>query len=177
MEFDAAPMEVAFLTDDPLDSVVIDALSGDTLYTIKTSPKLAFGKRTTTVCDAQGRAIAQYRRRWVQDQVELNGVAKNVNSWLPRDGPFSSSRGFLAPNGRTYVWKRLWGQSRFQLIDRQTDQVVAQSEGASPTRCMGIEFLSAVAPILDTLVLSFIICEDDRRDQETLLAPTAVDSE
>lgn len=89
MDFDAAPMEVAFLTDDPLESVVIDALSGDTLYTIKTSPKLAFGKRTTTVCDAQGRAIAQYRRRWVQDQVELNGVAKNVNSWLPRDGPFS----------------------------------------------------------------------------------------
>lgn len=42
---------------------------------------------------------------------------------------------------------------------------------------MGIEFLASAAPILDTLVLSFIICEDDRRDQETLLAPTAVDSE
>ncbi len=86
---EAAPMEVAFLNNDPLDSVVIDALSGDTLYTISTSPKLAFGKRTTTICDAEGRAIAQYKRRWVQDQVELNGVAKNVSSWLPRDGAFS----------------------------------------------------------------------------------------
>lgn len=64
-----------------------------------------------------------------------------------------------------------------QLIDRQTEQVVAQSEGASITRCMGIAFLAEVAPLLDTLVLSFIICEDDRREQETLLAPTAVSGE
>ncbi|EIW59725.1 uncharacterized protein TRAVEDRAFT_28753 [Trametes versicolor FP-101664 SS1] len=167
-------MQLDFLSNSPLNSAVVDAATGETLYTISTPRTL--GTRATTVCDAAGKTVALYRRHWGRGEVELHGVTRDVSSWLVSDGVFSSSKRFVAPDGRTYVWKKQWGTSEFELVDDQTQQLVAKSSGARsvlrPSDRMSLEISPQAVPILDAVVLSFIICEKNRRGKNAATAAT-----
>ncbi|KAJ8482663.1 hypothetical protein ONZ51_g5199 [Trametes cubensis] len=168
-------MEIAFLSNDPLESVVVDAETGDILYSISTPPST--GTRKTTIYDSRGQKLAQYKRRpvWEHDQVMLHGETKDVSDWLRRDGLFTNAKKFVAADGKWYVWKHLWGTSRMELVDCQTNQVVAKSHGArigcsSTSRRMGIRVSPKATPFLDAILLSFIICEKKRREDATTAA-------
>lgn len=57
-----------------------------------------------------------------------------------------------------------------QLVDHHTKQVVARSRYTRSSlwssKRISIEVDPQVVPVLDAILLSFIICEKDRRDQE-----------
>lgn len=80
-------MQIAFLSNNPLNSVVVDAGTGQRLYNICTP--YGVGKRKTTIHDAWGRTVAKYKRRWGRDQIELYGMTRSVSSWLPSDSLFT----------------------------------------------------------------------------------------
>ncbi|KAL1950054.1 hypothetical protein VTO73DRAFT_5176 [Trametes versicolor] len=168
-------MQIAFLSNNTLNSVVVDAGTGQRLYNICTP--YGVGKRKTTIHDAWGRTVAKYKRRWGRDQIELYGMTRSVSSWLPSDSLFTSSKRFVAPNGRTYIWKKLWGKSKFKLVDHHTKQVVARSRYTRSSlwssKRISIEIDPQVVLVLDAIILSFIICEKDRRDQEEATVATS----
>ncbi|KAI0366883.1 hypothetical protein BV20DRAFT_951172 [Pilatotrama ljubarskyi] len=166
-------MHVIFLEDDPLNSVVVNKDTREVVYNIITPFSLATHK--TTIYNAQGLEVAYYKRQtFAPNEISYHGQVLPASDWLQRDGIFSrrvcSSRRFMSPDGRTYKWKQLNGKSKFQLIDCETEQVVAESYGTrygilSEERDMDIEVSDAVVPILDVIVLSFIILEKKRRDR------------
>ena len=55
-----------------------------------------------------------------------------------------------------------------QLVEHDTQETVAKAHNAGPGnaygRRMNVDFKATLAPILDALLLSFIICEERRRD-------------
>ncbi|KAI0352656.1 hypothetical protein OH77DRAFT_780383 [Trametes cingulata] len=161
-------MHVIFLSNDPLSSVVQDQETNRVLYEIETP--FSVKVQTTTVRDARGQEVAFFKRGWTRDEVHVYGETRLVSDWLYKKKILSSSRRFDAPNGRTYSWKQGWSTSKFTLTDCETEQVVAQSHGAksgvfsSPSK-MGIEVQDEVVPILDAILVSFIILEKRRIDQ------------
>ncbi|KAI0670973.1 hypothetical protein C8Q78DRAFT_1033169 [Trametes maxima] len=164
-------MDVIFLSNHPLESTVVDAATGSVMYTINTP--FTFGGRTTSVRNAHGKHIAELNlRSFGHDRVQLYGETMDVSEWLPRDGIFTSSRRLLAPNGRSYVWKKHMRKSHFSLLDCQTNQVVVETHGAhhgifsSNSRKMGLHVSPEVTPIMDAIVLSFIYCEKKSRDMD-----------
>ena len=76
-------MSLAFLTNDPRNSVVINASSGNVLYEISTSwPKL-FGPWTTTMYDAAHRVVATVEQpAWGFRKVTFDGHTREVREWL-----------------------------------------------------------------------------------------------
>ncbi|KAI0352654.1 hypothetical protein OH77DRAFT_1460007 [Trametes cingulata] len=159
-------MHISFLTNNPINSVVVNKTTREVLYNIVTPA--SFVTHKTTIRDGQGQEVAYYKRQTLDpDEIKFRGRVLYVNEWLQRDGLFSYSRRFTAPNRRTYKWKELDGASNFQLVDVQTSQIVASSYGYregsfSAPRDMSIDVSDAVIPILDAIVLSFIIMEKKR---------------
>ena len=54
-----------------------------------------------------------------------------------------------------------------QLVEHDTQETVAKAHNAGPGkdgRRMNVDFKATLAPILAALLLSFIICEERRRD-------------
>ena len=80
-------MNVNFLSNNPLNSVVEDAATGRVLYNIVTPFKV--GKRMTTIYDASGHEVAVYKHRWGHDQIELRGQKMDASDWLAKDGIFT----------------------------------------------------------------------------------------
>lgn len=210
-------MQLDFLSNSPLNSAVVDAATGETLYTISTPRTL--GTRDTTVCDAAGKTVALYRRHWGRGEVELHGVTRDVSSWLVSDGVFSRWAYLIRVQnvgsvlivfgpaqlqevrraGRQDIClEEAVGHERVrgapaqfscdlkpghspcfgdvQLVDDQTQQLVAKSSGARsvlrPSDRMSLEISPQAVPILDAVVLSFIICEKNRRGNNAATAAT-----
>ena len=60
-----------------------------------------------------------------------------------------------------------------QLVDSAAQHTVAKAHSAHSffsTQKMSVDFDPALVPILDILVLSFIICEEKRRQQQRTAA-------
>ena len=56
-----------------------------------------------------------------------------------------------------------------QLVDSVTQRTMAKAHNVHhiiASRNMSVDFDSALSPILDVLVISFIICEEKRRDSQ-----------
>ncbi|KAI0705365.1 hypothetical protein C8Q76DRAFT_165140 [Earliella scabrosa] len=171
-------MNISFESNDPFNSPVVDAVTGKLLLEVTTRHK--FGRRTTTVCNAQKRVVAKYEHRWGfgKDRVTYHDHTKRLSDWLPKKGGRSSSRMFAAPNGRAYVWKQRAGSRSFNLVDCQSHVPVAATHRATQgfftaTENMGIQVVREVMPFLDAVVLSFIICEDERRNRSSATAGAA----
>ncbi|KAI0752729.1 hypothetical protein C8Q80DRAFT_471684 [Daedaleopsis nitida] len=69
-----------------------------------------------------------------------------------------------------YLWKKRI--KSFQLLDSQSKRPVAESHSASHgifsrRRPMGITMGPELIPFLDAVILSFIVCEKERRDSES----------
>ena len=81
---------------------------------------------------------------------------------------------FCVENGReahllSPCGSRATPQRLLQLVDHATKHSVGKAHAThhpSGTRGLSVEFDAALEPILDELVLSFVICEEKRRDSQ-----------
>ena len=80
-------MNVAFVSNDPFNSPVVDTATGQVIMQVSTPFRV--GKRKTTVCDARGRVVGEFTRRWGQDVVSYHGETMRVRDWLPKKGHWS----------------------------------------------------------------------------------------
>ncbi|KAI0752714.1 hypothetical protein C8Q80DRAFT_1147798 [Daedaleopsis nitida] len=167
-------MNVSFATNDPFNSIVVNEATGELLFEVSTPFNL--GKRTTTIRDAHRKVVAEYQRRWGHDRVTYHGETRQLSEWLPKKGRWSSSRMLLAPNGKAYQWKQRGSSRSFRLLDAQSTLPVAESHRArhgfftGKRRNLGIEVGPEAVPFLDAVLLSFIVCEKERRERASASA-------
>ncbi|RPD61652.1 hypothetical protein L227DRAFT_562668 [Lentinus tigrinus ALCF2SS1-6] len=154
-------MRVVFLSRDLSNSAVVDA-SGGTLFQITTP---GFRKRRTTMSDQRGNAIGIYQRRfWQSDKVVFRGQTRRLSEWMPRQR-WLSSRRLVAPDGRSYTWKKKFWRNSFQLIDRHTKRVVAKARRKRVNTCglavskrrMVIDVFPDAVHMVDAIVFSFVL--------------------
>jgi Family of unknown function (DUF6593) len=89
-------MNVSFLQDDPLNTVIVDSSNGQPLYEVDTPLKA--GTRTTTVrrskpgvASGEGQIIAAIRWRALgSSTITLYGTTMRIKDWLTKTGVFSS---------------------------------------------------------------------------------------
>ncbi|KAM5532994.1 hypothetical protein V8D89_013336 [Ganoderma adspersum] len=162
-------MNISWTARDPFNAEIVDNASGQILFRLN-MPFRLIGARVTTMTDAQGGVVAEYERRLGPDCVQYGGQTHLVMDWLPKNGVLSSSRQLHAPDGKTYLWKAKLGAT-FELVDSRSGAVVARTHAAS----LGI--LSAkhniiinvgpeVVSFLDLVVLSFLVCESERKARQ-----------
>ena len=77
------PMNIGFVSSNPLNSTIVDTSTGATLYV--TSTPFKFGKRTTTLYNGQRQVVAVYKRRWGHDRVTIRGETRQLSEWLSSD--------------------------------------------------------------------------------------------
>ncbi|KAI1782830.1 hypothetical protein LXA43DRAFT_387068 [Ganoderma leucocontextum] len=162
-------LSVSWTSRDPFNAEVVDHASGQVIFHLDTPFKI-FGTRVTTMTDAQGRVVAEYERRLGYDRVTYQGQTHRVSDWLPKNGLFSSARRLHAPDGKTYVWKEKMG-GKFKLVDARSDAVVARTHAAnlgifSERHNIIIDAGPEIVAFLDVIVLSFVICEGERRARQ-----------
>ncbi|TBU23540.1 hypothetical protein BD311DRAFT_673719 [Dichomitus squalens] len=158
-------MNISWTSRKLFNSGVVDNASGQIVFNIHTP--FSLGPRVTTIADARGQVMAEYKHRLGYDTVTYQGQTHLVSDSLPKDGFLSTSRSLHAPNGKTYVWKETTGGGS-KLVDQQTDATVVETHTAnlgifSARHNVGIEADAAIVPYLDLFVLSFLICERGRR--------------
>ncbi|KAI0352647.1 hypothetical protein OH77DRAFT_1428373 [Trametes cingulata] len=164
-------MNINLLTNsDPTNSVVVNAATGELLFEF-TSP-FSLGSKTTTMLDPRKQVVAVYKRNLLGQELTYRGQTSKLSDWLAQGGILHSrERTFAAPNERTYKWKWDRGGRDLELSDCQTGQVVAQSH-EQPTRLsallspgssrnQSVAILPEGLAILETVVLTFVLCNDD----------------
>ncbi|KAI0705359.1 hypothetical protein C8Q76DRAFT_696883 [Earliella scabrosa] len=172
-------LKINFMKDNPLDSDVVNETTGELLFRISTLSKLLSQKSKTTMYDAHEQVVAEYECGWVHSKVTFRGKTKDVAEWLPKVGFWTRSRTWTAPHGKEYVWKNRRSTVGFKLIDPTTKIDVAKTHTATAgifheKRNMGIDILSPeLVPFLDGVVLSFVVCEKERRDSQRVASTTA----
>ncbi|TBU45483.1 hypothetical protein BD309DRAFT_860040, partial [Dichomitus squalens] len=161
-------LTVSFLRDEPLNSTVVDATSGETLYEISTTRR-KLQHNTTTIRDARspGEVAATWEHRAPgHDTITIRGKANKVSNWVSAQGVFSKTWMFAAPQGPgVYHWKMKGGSSELELIHNETNTVVAESHPGYESKgtLMRIDVSADVAHMLDSILLSFVILEERRR--------------
>jgi Family of unknown function (DUF6593) len=88
-------MNVSFIENNPLNTVIVDSSNGQPLYEVTTPWKLA--SRTTTIrrlkpgiAPSEGEVIAEVRSAWGSRTITLYGSTMHVNDWLRKEKLFSS---------------------------------------------------------------------------------------
>ncbi|PIL29111.1 hypothetical protein GSI_09159 [Ganoderma sinense ZZ0214-1] len=152
-------------SSDHLNADVVDNASGQVLFNLNTPYKF-FKKQVTTMTDVSGQVIAEYEPQLGHDRVTYKGQTHRVSDWLPRKGFFSTSRRLHAPDGREYLWKEGSG-AKFKLVDEHSDAVVATTHAPNlgirtPKHNIVIDAGPEIVGFLDLVVISFVICEDER---------------
>ncbi|KAF8494502.1 hypothetical protein JB92DRAFT_3099999 [Gautieria morchelliformis] len=180
-------MNVSFLQNEPLNTVIVDSSTGQALYEVDTPWRA--GTRTTTVrrpkpgvAPGQGQIIAEIHWRTLgSSTITLYGTTMRIKDWLKKTGVLSSSRTLVAPDGKSYVWSR--GSGKFTLTDVGTDTQAAQSHRSKSgwfggsSRKMNIDISTQAINFQDIVVISFIIMEQkDRRATETAATVAVVSS-
>ncbi|RPD76095.1 hypothetical protein L226DRAFT_442341, partial [Lentinus tigrinus ALCF2SS1-7] len=162
-------MNVSFTKRDPINTTVMDDGTGHMLYDVFTAPWWHLGVSTTTIIDTGGHVVAEYERRLVgYDRVKLHGITTRMLDWLPRRNWWSSDRMLTTPDGQVYVWKSKWNNT-FKVID--SNVLVVETHNASwgflnPSHRGGMSVHPELTPFLVDILLSFIICERERRAKE-----------
>ncbi|KAF8531177.1 hypothetical protein JB92DRAFT_2854001 [Gautieria morchelliformis] len=166
-------MNVSFIEDEPLNTVIVDSSNGQPLYEVTTPWKL-FG-RTTTIrrltpgtVSGQGEVIAQVRSAWGSGaNITIYGSTMDVKDWLRKGGIFTSSRVLTANDGKTYKWRRSSGKLNLKATGSNVE--VAQSHQSKSgwfgtPRKMNIDIAPHGMHFRDIIVISFIILEQERRE-------------
>src|SRR3979490_53003 len=89
-------MNVSFLKDDPLNSVIVNSSDEKPLYKVETPWKIS--NRTTTirrlksdVTSGEGDVVAEVQwRKLGSSMITIHGATLRVRDWLRKDGIFSS---------------------------------------------------------------------------------------
>ncbi|KAI0632037.1 hypothetical protein C8Q77DRAFT_1158716 [Trametes polyzona] len=166
-------MHLVFASNSPTNSPVVDSETGQLLFSVSTPHSLT---PVTTVTDSQGGAVGEYKRGWIHDEVVYKGQSRHLSDWLVKNSVFSRRRKFEAPNGKKYEWQ--WGRlmsNDLKMVDCDTGKLVAQGlrkefKLFSQSQKLSIEVTPDGAPIMDAIVLTFVICELLTRKMETDLA-------
>ncbi len=121
-------MNVSFASSDPFNSSVVDSATGQFLFMVETPTPPGKGRRTTTIFNAQRQIVGVFDRNLGHDSVSVRGTMMRVGEWLPKKSWRSrsvtrqiipslrahltavhvascSSRLFVAPDSRAYMWK------------------------------------------------------------------------
>ncbi|KAH9927941.1 uncharacterized protein BXZ73DRAFT_48629 [Epithele typhae] len=160
--------KLVFAVNDPLNTTVIDS-TGKPLYMI-TTPYKFLRKRTTTILGSEGQTVAVVERKWGMgaDQVTFFGDTVPASEWL-QNKDFSNARQFEAPNGRIYVWKTRSSVNDLKLIDHTTKETVVKVTHTAALRTSKQRLSMSVHPkvvhLLDAVILSFVMCEEERRQR------------
>ncbi|KAI0752719.1 hypothetical protein C8Q80DRAFT_471013 [Daedaleopsis nitida] len=94
--------------------------------------------------------------------------------WLPKKNPLSRTRILVGSDGERYHWKQTtnWGRAALKLINPHTSCAIAEVRSArsgtglfSKDRRMALLIQPEATPMLDVIVLSFIILDQIRREQ------------
>ncbi|KAI0366882.1 hypothetical protein BV20DRAFT_1055219 [Pilatotrama ljubarskyi] len=162
-------MHLIFPKNSPTNSLVIDSATQDVLYNISTT-STGLVSQKTVIRDARWREIAHWNNPHMGlGEITLRGETKQVSDWLHKDGRFTSTRKFLAPNGKMYAWREILSNLNFKLVDCGTGEAVGRSHRSRlgiffKPRKMGLEVADDLVPILDDVILSFIILERNMKD-------------
>ncbi|KAH9927936.1 uncharacterized protein BXZ73DRAFT_48691 [Epithele typhae] len=162
---------LSFSSTSPFNSLIVDTATGETLF--ETTTPFKFGARTTTLYNPRQEVVGMYERRWGRDTVTFHGETHPLSEWLPHCGAFASrSRRFSAPNGKAYEWRRRSGAAALKLVATDTGRTVAKAHRAHRDQQLSVDLEPELAPFLDEVMFSFIICEERRR--RTAYAAAAV---
>ncbi|TBU63538.1 hypothetical protein BD310DRAFT_1035738 [Dichomitus squalens] len=156
---------ISFLEDDPLRSDVVSAASGETLYSI-TTEAVGLRKDTTILRDAQGNVFAGWEQKsFRRDQVTFHGVRCKLSEWLRKKTILSSTRVLVAPDGEEFHWKEK--PTTFELVSTRTRTPIARSHNAHSAvgQLLGLSVAPSAVPMLDAILLSFVILEQRRREE------------
>ncbi|TBU23546.1 hypothetical protein BD311DRAFT_810671 [Dichomitus squalens] len=165
---DSFGLTVSFLRDEPLNSTVVDAMSGETLYEISTTRR-RLQHDTTTIRDARspGEVAATWEHKALgHDTITIRGKANKVSNWVSAKGVFSKTWTVASPQDPgMYHWRMKDGSSELELIHNETNTVVAESHHGYESKgtLMRIDVSADVAHMLDSILLSFVILEERRR--------------
>ncbi|KAL1950067.1 hypothetical protein VTO73DRAFT_5189 [Trametes versicolor] len=159
-------MNASFTSSTLTNSTVVDSTTSQLLFELSTPFGLHYN---TTLKDAQSNVIGEYKQGTIHDEVTYQGRTMRVSEWLPKKSMLSSSRTFEAPNGRSYRWDTggMW-KGGWQLFDCQTEVLVASvhSKKLFSSKKMNMDVVQDVLPVLDAIVLSFVICELMKKREE-----------
>jgi len=104
------------------------------------------------------------------DMVSVNGKKLTpISEFLVEDKKSRSSWTFVAPDGGEYKWKLDSGE--FTLIECKSNTVVARSHNrklgllSGKPHPMSLDIMQQAIPLLDVVVLSFIIVEKKKRSR------------
>ncbi|RPD76093.1 hypothetical protein L226DRAFT_396619 [Lentinus tigrinus ALCF2SS1-7] len=165
-------MNVSFTKRDPINTTVIDDATGSMLFDVFTLPRWKGPVSTTTIRDAGGEIVAEYEHRLTgHDRVALRGTICRMSDWLPTRTWWLSDRILTTPDGQKYVWKSRWSNT-FRLYPTDSKVPVVETHNATcrlfkPPRRGGMSIRPDLAPFLDVILLSFIVCERERRTEAT----------
>ncbi|KAI0752720.1 hypothetical protein C8Q80DRAFT_471172 [Daedaleopsis nitida] len=178
----ATTMNLRFLSTSILNSKVADTASGEVLYNIVTkgiSGSSSDIRLRTVIRNAKDEVVAVWERMhgsqrgddWITYHSESSdGI---LSDWLPQLALFPlKAQTFTAPNKQEFLWQRRKTKKGFQLIDVQTKNVLAKSHRLSGFALRatqpGVSLIvqSEVESILDAVVLSFVIVEQLRWEEE-----------
>ena len=88
---DSTQLIISFLKDDPLRSDVVNAASGEKLYSIMTEV-VGMKRDSTTIRDAEGNIFATWEQKSLgRDQVTFHGARCKLSEWLRRKNIISRS--------------------------------------------------------------------------------------
>ena len=88
---DSTQLIISFLKDDPLRSDVVNAASGEKLYSI-TTEVVGMKRDSTTIRDAEGNIFATWEQKSLgRDQVTFHGARCKLSEWLRRKNIISRS--------------------------------------------------------------------------------------
>ena len=88
-------MNVTFLSDNPMNSAVVDLAGGGHLYNITTEHTESSGspdvRSTTTVSDPAGAVVAVWERTHTRerDRITFRDKMHVLGDWLPKKSPLS----------------------------------------------------------------------------------------
>ncbi|RPD61656.1 hypothetical protein L226DRAFT_612333 [Lentinus tigrinus ALCF2SS1-7] len=166
-------MNISFTKRDPLNSAVVDDATGQVIFEVSTTPWWKLANSTTTIRDPGGQVLAEYERRlFGHGKVTVRATTSRMKDWLPKKKWWSSHRMLTTPDGRVYIWKcKTNGTFKLIPIDSESETPVVETRKRTlglfkPRRKGGMSVHSELTPFLIDILLSFIVCERERRAEE-----------
>ncbi|KAI0698958.1 hypothetical protein C8T65DRAFT_742727 [Cerioporus squamosus] len=173
-------MDIIFLSDDPVNSKVIEPKGDKHVYDISTvrTPESRGIYSTTTVRRPSGEVgVGQWEwsaHNREQDRITYLGVVHTLAEWLPKERGLSRTRLIVPANGKSYRWKQTRvsaGSTTLEFIESNTSRAVARAgyarigSGFSRAQRMRITVQPEAAAMLDVIVLSLVVLEEIRRER------------
>jgi len=168
-------MNVTFLQNDYIDSLIVNTADGTPLYQANTPFGLVHRKTSIRrvvphvgpgdlVAEIQWAAIALR-----SSKVTYRGVSIEMKDLLDRPHFFSTSRVFTGHDGRQYKWKHR--ANKFELFDVLTKTPLAESHRRKygiigPSRKLNVDISPQATHMLDDIIVTFIIVAEERRKND-----------